>query len=192
MRISARNQLKGTIVEVEEGAVNGIVTIEIPCGCKIKASITNAAIHDLGLEVGKEAIAIVKVSSVMFATDRIPNISARNQLKGKLVEVEEGAVNAIRSKVRLPIRQSTSWDSRTAEMPSLYSRPAKSWSGSNKEKVSYYSLHRIKRGYTIIPDGEQLLFFLLSLVRMRPNFPGRIRIYAGFLRAQLDFLPSWS
>ncbi len=95
MRISARNQLKGTIVEVEEGAVNGIVTIEIPCGCKIKASITNAAIHDLGLEVGKEAIAIVKASSVMFATDRIPNISARNQLKGKLVEVEEGAVNGI-------------------------------------------------------------------------------------------------
>lgn len=95
MKISARNQLKGMIVEIEEGAVNGIVTIEIPCGCKIKASITNAAIHDLGLEVGKEAIAIIKASSVMFATDRIPNISARNQLKGKLVEVEEGAVNGI-------------------------------------------------------------------------------------------------
>lgn len=95
MKISARNQLKGMIVEIEEGAVNGIVTIEIPCGCKIKASITNAAIHDLGLEVGKGAIAIIKASSVMFATDRIPNISARNQLKGKLVEVEEGAVNGI-------------------------------------------------------------------------------------------------
>ncbi len=95
MKISARNQLKGMIVEIEEGAVNGIVTIEIPCGCKIKASITNAAIHDLGLEVGKEAIAIIKASSVMFATDRTPNISARNQLKGKLVEVEEGAVNGI-------------------------------------------------------------------------------------------------
>lgn len=95
MKISARNQLKGMIVEMEEGAVNGIVTIEIPCGCKIKASITNAAIHDLGLEVGKEAIAIIKASSVMFASDRIPNISARNQLKGKLVEVEEGAVNGI-------------------------------------------------------------------------------------------------
>lgn len=95
MKISARNQLKGMIVEIEEGAVNGIVTIEIPCGCKIKASITNAAIHDLGLEVGKEAIAIIKASSVMFATERIPNISARNQLKGKLVEVEEGAVNGI-------------------------------------------------------------------------------------------------
>lgn len=95
MRISACNQLKGTIVEVEEGAVNGIVTIEIPCGCKVKASITNAAIQDLGLEVGMEAIAVVKASSVMFATDRIPNISARNQLKGKLVEVEEGAVNGI-------------------------------------------------------------------------------------------------
>lgn len=95
MKISARNQLKGMIVEIEEGAVNGIVTIEIPCGCKIKASITNAAIHDLGLEVGKEAIAIIKASSVTFATERIPNISARNQLKGKLVEVEEGAVNGI-------------------------------------------------------------------------------------------------
>ena len=83
MRISARNQLKGTIVEVEEGAVNGIVTIEIPCGCKVKASITNAAIQDLGLEVGMEAIAVVKASSVMFATDRIPSSRASSSRSRK-------------------------------------------------------------------------------------------------------------
>lgn len=69
MKISARNQLKGTICEVEEGAVNGIVMIEIPCGCKIKASITNAAIHDLGLEDGGDAVAVFKASEVMIGTE---------------------------------------------------------------------------------------------------------------------------
>lgn len=69
MRISARNQLKGTIVEVEEGAVNGIVTIEIPCGCKVKASITNAAIQDLGFEDGGDAVAVFKASEVMVAVE---------------------------------------------------------------------------------------------------------------------------
>lgn len=93
MKISARNQLKGKIVEVQEGAVNGVVTIELPCGCKIKADITMDAIGQLGLEPGKDATAIIKASSVMFATDRMEGISARNQLKGKIVKVREGAVN---------------------------------------------------------------------------------------------------
>ena len=69
MKISARNQLKGTVCDIQEGAVNGIVTIEMPCGNKIKSSITNAAIHDLGLEVGKEAYAIIKASEVMVGID---------------------------------------------------------------------------------------------------------------------------
>lgn len=92
MKISARNQLKGTVSEIQEGAVNGVVTIDLHDG-KIKADITMEAIRDLGLKVGEPAFAIIKASSVMFATDEVKGISARNQLRGKIVEVKEGAVN---------------------------------------------------------------------------------------------------
>ena len=65
MRISARNQLKGTVVAIEKGAVNGVVKIEIAPGMVVTSSITNAAIDELGLAVGAEAYAVVKASSVM-------------------------------------------------------------------------------------------------------------------------------
>lgn len=92
MKISARNQLKGTIKNVQEGAVNGVVTICLG-GNKVKADITMDAIKELGLVEGKEAYAIVKASSVMFANDVISGISVRNQLKGTVTDVKEGAVN---------------------------------------------------------------------------------------------------
>ena len=65
MRISARNQLRGTVVSIEQGAVNGIVQIEVAPGLVISSSITNGAIRDLGLTVGGEAVAVIKSSSVM-------------------------------------------------------------------------------------------------------------------------------
>ncbi len=94
MRISARNQLKGTITKVVEGAVNGVVVISLGDET-VKADITLESIKELGLTEGKTAYAIVKATNVMFAsgTDRIINISARNQLAGTIVKVTEGAVN---------------------------------------------------------------------------------------------------
>jgi len=65
MRISARNQLPGTVVSVEKGAVNGVVRIEVAPGVIITSSITNAAIEELELAEGKKAVAVVKASSVM-------------------------------------------------------------------------------------------------------------------------------
>ncbi len=65
MRISARNQLRGTVVSIEQGAVNGIVQIEVAPGLVVSSSITNEAIRDLGLTVGGEAVAVIKSSSVM-------------------------------------------------------------------------------------------------------------------------------
>ena len=62
MRISARNQLRGTVVSIEQGAVNGIVQIEVAPGLVISSSITNDAIRDLGLTVGGEAVAVIKSS----------------------------------------------------------------------------------------------------------------------------------
>ena len=69
MKLSARNQLAGTIVEITEGATNGIVKIEIAPGLIVSSSITNAAIEELGLEVGKPATAIIKASNVMVGVE---------------------------------------------------------------------------------------------------------------------------
>ncbi len=69
MKLSARNQLKGKIVEVKEGAVNGTVKIDIGGGNVISSVITMTSIKELGLEVGKEAYAVIKASSVMIGVD---------------------------------------------------------------------------------------------------------------------------
>ncbi len=68
MKISARNILKGKVVEVTKGATTAHVRIDVG-GTVVTASITNAAVDDLGLEVGKQAYAVVKASDVMVAVD---------------------------------------------------------------------------------------------------------------------------
>ena len=56
-------------MEIKEGAVNGIVSIDIGGGNVVSATISMAAVKDLGLEVGKDAYAIVKATSVMVGID---------------------------------------------------------------------------------------------------------------------------
>jgi molybdopterin-binding protein len=68
MKLSARNQLKGKVVEVKKGATTSHVRIDIG-GQIVTASITNESVDELGLEKGKTAYAIVKASSVMVAVD---------------------------------------------------------------------------------------------------------------------------
>ena len=102
MRISARNQLKGVIAEVAEGAVNGVVTISLGDN-QVKADITMESIKELGLVKGKDAYAIIKATNVMFAlgAERLAGLSARNQLAGTVCKVVKGAVNGHVS-VQLP------------------------------------------------------------------------------------------
>ena len=69
MKLSARNQLKGTIVEIQEGAVNAIVKINVGNDNIITADITVQAVKELGLAVGKEAIAVIKSTSVMVGVE---------------------------------------------------------------------------------------------------------------------------
>lgn len=69
MKTSARNQLKGTVVKIEEGAVNGIVTLDIGNGNEITSTISMNSIKELGLEKGKEAYAIIKATSVMVGVE---------------------------------------------------------------------------------------------------------------------------
>ena len=69
MKLSARNQLKGTVVEIEDGAVNGVVKIDLGGGNVISAVITMASIRELGLKVGGTAYAVIKASNVMVGVE---------------------------------------------------------------------------------------------------------------------------
>lgn len=65
MKLSARNQLKGKVAAIQEGAVNGVVVIDIGGSNKISATISMSAIKELNLKVGSDAIAVIKATSVM-------------------------------------------------------------------------------------------------------------------------------
>ena len=69
MKLSARNQFAGKVVEITEGATNGIVKIEVAPEVVISASITNESIKELGLKVGETAYAVIKASNVMVGAD---------------------------------------------------------------------------------------------------------------------------
>ncbi len=69
MKLSARNQFKGKVVDIQKGAVNGIVKIDIGGGNIISSTISMSSIEELGLQVGKEAYAVIKATSVMIGID---------------------------------------------------------------------------------------------------------------------------
>jgi molybdopterin-binding protein len=66
MKLSARNQLKGIVVEVRKGQTTAHVRIDIGSGVIVTSSITNEAVDDLELKVGDHAIAVIKASDVMI------------------------------------------------------------------------------------------------------------------------------
>jgi molybdopterin-binding protein len=68
MKLSARNQISGKIVEVRKGQTTAHVRIDIGGSVVITSSITNEAVDELGLKVGDNAIAVIKASDVMVAT----------------------------------------------------------------------------------------------------------------------------
>jgi len=69
MKLSARNQLKAKVKSVTHGAVNSEVVLELSGGALLVSVITRSSAESLGLAAGKNAIAIIKASNVMIATD---------------------------------------------------------------------------------------------------------------------------
>jgi molybdopterin-binding protein len=69
MRISARNQIKGTVVDVKKGATTSHVRVDIGGGQIVTASITNEAVDDLGIKAKGSVTVVIKASDVMIAVD---------------------------------------------------------------------------------------------------------------------------
>ena len=68
MKLSARNLLKGTVVEVKKGQTTAHVRIDV-AGTVVTASITNEAVDELKLQKGQQAYAVIKASDVMVGID---------------------------------------------------------------------------------------------------------------------------
>jgi molybdopterin-binding protein len=66
MKISARNQLAGTVRSITEGAAIANVELDVG-GNRVVASITVEAVHELGLSEGSEVVAVIKASDVLLA-----------------------------------------------------------------------------------------------------------------------------
>lgn len=86
LKISARNQLIGTISAIHEDAVNVEIELTIKDADKIYASITKNSYQELGLHLGENAIAIIKASSVLLSKTK-PTIACENLIKGKIIQV---------------------------------------------------------------------------------------------------------
>jgi molybdate transport system regulatory protein len=66
-KLSARNQLKGTVSSIKDGSVNAEVTVKLAGGTEVVATITLASKNALGLHVGSDVAAVIKSSSVLLA-----------------------------------------------------------------------------------------------------------------------------
>jgi molybdate transport system regulatory protein len=92
MLVSTRNQLKGKIASIKEGAVNAEIVLQLTGSKQIVAVITDGSVKTMGLKEGTEAYALIKASSVILGVG-IKEVSARNILCGKVSSISEGAVN---------------------------------------------------------------------------------------------------
>ncbi len=66
MALSARNQLKGKVVDIKKGMVMAEVTLEVAPGVNVVAAITTSSVERLGLAVGKDVGVVIKATSVMI------------------------------------------------------------------------------------------------------------------------------
>ena len=69
MRLSARNQIKSTVLDVRKGATTAHIRVDIGNGQIVTSSITNEAVDDLGIKAGAKVLVVIKASDVMIAVD---------------------------------------------------------------------------------------------------------------------------
>ena len=69
MRISARNRIKGTVIDVKKGATTSHVRVDIGNGQTVTSSITDEAVDEFGIKAKDKVTVVVKASDVMITMD---------------------------------------------------------------------------------------------------------------------------
>lgn len=94
MQISARNQIGGIVESITKSKINAQIDIKLKSGNILTSVITNKATENLDLKVGDDVIALFKSSTVLLSLDTNLNISARNQLLGKIENINIDEINS--------------------------------------------------------------------------------------------------
>ena len=94
MCLSAENRFPGVVTQVQNNCVSAVVTIDVN-GTPITASITNGSVQNLEFTRGTRVVAVVNDVDVMLAHGRRLPLSARNQFKARILDIDTGAVNTI-------------------------------------------------------------------------------------------------
>lgn len=69
MKLSARNQIKGKVIRIDEGSVNDVIALDVGGGNIVTSIISKSSVEELGIKVAMEAYAIIKATSVMIGVD---------------------------------------------------------------------------------------------------------------------------
>ena len=94
MKTSSRNSFHGKVTAIRQGVVNDEIDLLLDNGDTICAQITRTASEKLQLSVGSEALAVIKATEIMLATETDDYIfSCQNQFSGKVVKLVRGFVN---------------------------------------------------------------------------------------------------
>jgi molybdate transport system regulatory protein len=94
-QISARNQISGTVADIQTGAAMSVVTVSAG-GHTITSAITNQAVKELGLAKHDQVTALVKATEAIIGKGNAGamKISARNKVSGLIVNLEKGSAMA--------------------------------------------------------------------------------------------------
>lgn len=93
MQISARNQISSTIKEITVDNVNALVHLITSSEENIFANISKNSVENLNIKIGSEVVAIFKSNNVMISTNENIGLSARNKIKGTVLELNFSEVN---------------------------------------------------------------------------------------------------
>ena len=94
MCLSAENRFPGIVTQVQNNCVSAVVTIDVN-GTPITASITNGSVQNLELTRGTRVVTVVNDVDVMLARGHRLSLSARNQFKARILDIDTGAVNTV-------------------------------------------------------------------------------------------------
>lgn len=95
VKTSASNQLFGRIAAIQAGAVNAEVLVKLKGGENIAAHVSQTSFDNLGLKIGADAVLLLNSADLTLVSDSDPHqFSARNRLFGKVIRVQQDAVNA--------------------------------------------------------------------------------------------------